>query len=235
MTTHIVMLLSKSAQGRYAYAALIAVWAVAVAVGWWQTVRYEFATTGWGESRFARSWPIDSALVPAAGRPTLLVFLHPKCPCTRATLNELDRLVATVAGQHLTRPKLQIVAAVPPEADESWWDTKTVAVGRQLAGDNVYIDRAGREAARFGVSTSGTLLLFDESGNRRFGGGITVSRGHEGDSAGADCLVERIAGRGVGVAEMPVFGCRLCLPEVERQRAPRLPGRSKAINARLDV
>src|SRR4051812_18830224 len=41
-------------------------------------------------------WPGASAIRPEPGRPTLLVFAHPRCPCTRASIEELSRLLARV-------------------------------------------------------------------------------------------------------------------------------------------
>jgi hypothetical protein len=43
-----------------------------------------------------------------------------------------------------------------------------------------------------------------------FSGGITDSRGHEGDNDGADAILEIVSGPGVrAVARTPVFGCTL--------------------------
>ena len=39
-------------------------------------------------------WPATSQLVRDPGRPTLIMFVHPHCPCSRATLAELDRLLS---------------------------------------------------------------------------------------------------------------------------------------------
>jgi hypothetical protein len=43
-----------------------------------------------------------------------------------------------------------------------------------------------------------------------FSGGITPARGHEGDSAGSDAIVELVKGRiPSNVIREPVFGCTL--------------------------
>lgn len=219
MTTHVAMPVQETARSRCADVALIAIWAAAVALGWWQTVQYEFDTPDQNKAHYVRTWPSDSSLKHPAGRPTLLVFLHPKCPCTRATLNELDRLAAIWDSTDVAHPEVQLVATVPADAEETWWNTDVIAHCKQIAGSNLYVDRSGLEATNFGVVTSGTVLLFDASGNRRFGGGITVSRGHEGHSAGADSLLEVMAGRHVECDEIPVFGCRLCLPKMENHNS----------------
>jgi hypothetical protein len=192
--------------------ALVVVWIAALAFGWWKMVSYEFGTTPWNEIQYADVWPPDSLLELAKDRPTLLVFIHPKCPCTRATLNELDRLMASLGDRLSTRPAIRLVATVPAAADESWWDTSLVDQGQRISDREVNVDRAGQEAARFGAATSGTLMLFDKTGERRYAGGITVSRGHEGLSAGADSLRKLLVNPAGDATVMPAFGCRLCLP-----------------------
>jgi hypothetical protein len=39
-------------------------------------------------------WPAGSTLVRASGRSTLLMLVHSRCPCSRASLEELDRVMA---------------------------------------------------------------------------------------------------------------------------------------------
>jgi hypothetical protein len=68
-------------------------------------------------------------------------------------------------------------------------------------------DVGGREAARYGIVTSGHVLLFDPSGARLFSGGITGSRAHEGDNDGAEAVVRLVMGSGPAVPAHPVFGC----------------------------
>ena len=63
-------------------------------------------------------------------------------------------------------------------------------------------------------------MFFDGFGTRRFAGGITLSRGHEGPSAGCDRLAELLSGKLRKTIELPAFGCRLCLPEAERETNP---------------
>src|SRR6266853_6433017 len=55
------------------------------------------------------AWPKDSQIPVDSNRPTLVMFAHPHCPCTRAALGELDRLLAQVPG----RPNVQVVFLKP--------------------------------------------------------------------------------------------------------------------------
>jgi hypothetical protein len=71
-------------------------------------------------------------------------------------------------------------------------------------------DVSGQEAKLFGAKTSGDVLLFGANGNLIFAGGITASRGHEGDNNGADAMLKAIDdSRRATVSTTPVFGCSL--------------------------
>src|SRR6266481_530299 len=48
-------------------------------------------------------WPSDSRIPLDRTRPTLLVFLHPRCPCSRATATELERLLASTLAPPAVR------------------------------------------------------------------------------------------------------------------------------------
>ena len=56
-------------------------------------------------------------------------------------------------------------------------------------------------------------MWFDAKGQRLYSGGITASRGHEGDSVGGDAVAALLRGEPTRTAGLPAFGCRLCLPE----------------------
>jgi hypothetical protein len=150
-------------------------------------------------------WPTTSMLERAAGRPTLLMFAHPHCPCTRATIEELDRLLASVAEP----PQVHVVFTKPDGTEPAWEYTDLWRRAAAIPGVAVARDEGGREALRFGAATSGQVLLYDVAGELRFAGGITPSRGHAGDSAGRSMLQQILASRHVPEDATPVFGCAL--------------------------
>jgi hypothetical protein len=190
----------------------ITVWAVALAAGWWSLEVYDFGTNASLPSGFVDRWPDDSALVRHDGRPTMLLFLHPKCPCSRASLGELERLFSSIAGHTTSAPDLIVVATVPQAAPADWYHTDTVARALRLSNARLYIDREGVEAARFGATTSGSVMLFDPAGARQYAGGVTIARGHEGGNAGRDAIAQILRGARHVATGIPAFGCRLCLP-----------------------
>jgi hypothetical protein len=76
----------------------------------------------------------------------------------------------------------------------------------------VFVDDGGVEAKRFGASTSGETMLYDESGDIQFHGGITGARGHEGDNAGRRRVLELLRKGRKGRPdrnESPTFGCEI--------------------------
>jgi hypothetical protein len=162
-------------------------------------------TAGVGAEAPAR-WPLPSTIQLANDRPTLLVFAHPFCGCTAATLGELARIPARRSPKSL-QPAITILFVRPKRS--GWLASPLWDNARQLAGANVIWDEEGREARRFGVRTSGEVLLFDRYGDLLFHGGVTGSRGHAGDNYGADHLVAALdSGMPVQTGHL-VFGCAL--------------------------
>lgn len=184
-------------------------WALTVGVGWAAMARYEFSVTDDGPTATG-PWP-EGLVERSAGRPALVVCLHPKCPCSQATLSELERLLAkpVVAAQ---RPEVLAVLAIPRDADDSWTSAALVERCQRLPGARIQFDCSGRIAAAFGATTSGEVRYFDSAGECRFAGGVTISRGHEGASAGSDALAALLGGAPCPIESTPVFGCRLVSP-----------------------
>jgi hypothetical protein len=150
-------------------------------------------------------WPTKSALVSRNGLPTLVLFLHPKCPCTAATVAELAELMPKLAG----KTRVHAVFAVPPGKSLSWARSGLWKSAGEIPGVEPSFDEQGLEAKLFGAKTSGQVLLFDEQGRLVFRGGITPARGHQGDSIGKAAIAAWITGRRALASSSPVFGCAL--------------------------
>jgi hypothetical protein len=150
-------------------------------------------------------WPSDSTVKPAPGKFTLLVFLHPRCPCSRATLREFETLVAK--AQDRLSPHL--LFAQPAGSPDEWANTDLWRSAQEISGARPEIDLIGREATRFMVQTSGTVLLYDPNGRLLFHGGITPQRGHSGANAGSEAILRAIYAKTSSETETAVFGCPL--------------------------
>src|SRR5690606_30657808 len=128
----------------------------------------------------------------------------PRCPCTAASISELDRFLSRTGPRFAST----VVFVVPPAVEEDWADTANVDAAGRLPYTEVRLDD-GRLAETFGAKTSGAAFVFDTDGALLFHGGLTASRGHEGLSAGIDALGAIASGRRPAAPNCPVFGCRL--------------------------
>ena len=183
--------------------ACLVAWAAVVAGGFAILGRYK--STPADQDRPPERWPARSRIPLAADRPTLLVFAHPHCPCTQATVSELARLLASHPG----RVSTYLVAVEPPGVGEDWGSTGLTERASAVPGVTPWRDQGGREAVLFRAQASGLVVLYDSGGRRRFSGGITASRGHEGDSFGRRRLLAVLDGRPADRDDSPVFGCGL--------------------------
>ena len=166
--------------------------------------RYE-NTPAEKSASYPSDFPSESRIERNAERATLIFFAHPKCPCSRASLRELARLMTDVNG------KLQayVVFSKPKDESEEWTATDLRASAEAIPNVRILIDEDERETKIFNAQTSGLTLLYDRAGNLRFDGGITASRGHEGDNAGSRAVFEIVTKDSAENAETFVFGCPL--------------------------
>jgi hypothetical protein len=169
-------------------------------------LRYELTPAATAE--VATQWPSETTLVRDSARPTLILFLHPQCPCSRATLRELSLLEADCGNRFAA----QIVFVRPAGADESWEKTDLCRLAEGIPAAVVSSDIGGAEASRFGATTSGQAMLFSPGGRLLFHGGITSSRGHEGDNVGRTALTALINTGQAACTQTAVFGCSLHSP-----------------------
>lgn len=98
--------------------------------------------------------------------------------------------------------QLQGTAAAPEEL-ELWQSAANIP------GVTVLSDEDGIETHLFNAATSGQTVLYSAAGRLLFSGGITESRGHFGDNAGAHAIVELVNNEVPNRAETSVFGCPL--------------------------
>jgi hypothetical protein len=151
------------------------------------------------------SFPKNSAVRLVSDKLTLVLFAHPHCPCTRASLHELDGLLAETQN----RVSVSVVFTIPDGVPADWERGDLWNSAASIPGLSVIRDQRGREAHRFHVEGSGHVLLYAPSGKLLFSGGITASRGHEGDNLGRSAIVSFILDGHSAVSHTPVFGCSL--------------------------
>ncbi len=153
------------------------------------------------------AWPSDSRLVRDADRGAVVLVLHPHCPCSRATVDELEALLPTVAD----RARVHVLLVAPDGTPSGWSAGDLAARVAALPSVETMIDAGAIEAGRFGAVTSGQTYVFDAAGTLRFSGGITPSRGHRDDGAARAAVLAALS-RGPSVSDddtARVFGCAL--------------------------
>ncbi|MFI4916870.1 MAG: hypothetical protein ACIAS6_10245 [Phycisphaerales bacterium JB060] len=180
---------------------VLPLWAVTCLVAFGALWRY--GNTPGDPGGMLEGWTVPASLEVATDRPTLLVFAHPKCPCTRATMAAIERLQRDVLGGFETR----VVFFEPQDAGPDWRRTELWQRAERLRDVRVLPDPGGRLVSRAGAVVSGTVALLDVDGRLLFWGGLTSSRGHEGDSVGSLAVRAILRGEDARTDRTPVYGC----------------------------
>lgn len=157
------------------------------------------------------TWPPQSG-IQRDGHSTLLLFAHPHCPCTRASFSELARLLAACRY----RVDTHVLFVAPRGTDESWLNSHLYTQACRLNGVTVHVDTDRRETRLFAAGTSGECYLYDRQGRLAFHGGITPSRGHEGDNYGRHAIETLLMSKKPAITSAAVFGCPLFESESNR-------------------
>ena len=160
-----------------------------------------------GVSAHPRSvrWPTGTVAALADADYTVVMFAHPRCPCTRASLSELQQLANAARG----RAKFEVFFMLPGGADADWRRTANWQAAAAISGARLYNDYDARQATAFGAETSGQVLIYDRAGTLRYQGGITDGRGQEGDNAGITAATRLVQANITPPGAFPVYGCPL--------------------------
>jgi hypothetical protein len=189
-------------------AVLVAAWLVAVVAG--SVLLWRYKSEPGAAGAVPERWPRDVAVQLAPRVPTLVLFAHPHCPCSRASIGELATIVSKAQG----RVKAHVLFDKPSSEPVDWIDTDLWRSAAAIPGVSVAVDPDGAAAHRFGAETSGWLVLYEPGGRLLFAGGITSARGHAGDSEGRRAVLALLDGEPTTRTRAPVFGCSLDAPEL---------------------
>jgi hypothetical protein len=181
---------------------MLAAWGISITAGYVALGVYAASPSARGQS--LSYWQAE-CVIPTDGRhPTLLIFLHPLCPCSSASIDELKEI-----ARHC-RDRVRLHALVLHS--NSLKKAGAGAIERSLAevsGMTIWRDEGGALARRFGVLSSGHVLLYDAQGRLSYSGGITPSRGHRGENFGKSAILAAILGESRDRSSSSVFGCPL--------------------------
>jgi hypothetical protein len=178
-----------------------------VAAGWYGITAFGFTTASDPLGAASRDWPAAATIARLGGRPELVLFLHPQCPCSRATVAALEQLSSMVPADR--QPSICVVIATPRSVGTLWNRSPLEMRAARLPYAHVLYDPGGAETSIFNAGTSGTVLLFDAQGRRLYGGGVTMARGHDGLNTGLLAVAALLVDPSARVTEIPPFGCEL--------------------------
>lgn len=140
---------------------------------------------------------------------SLVMFAHPHCVCTKASLAELRWL----AEQCSERAQIITVFVKPEGAPDDWLNADNCQLAKSISEATMQIDEHATLARTFGAMTSGHVFLINREGEILFSGGITQARGVEGESDGRRAIYTLTTENNLQVSETPiqtnVFGCLL--------------------------
>jgi hypothetical protein len=192
-----------------------ALWLAVPTLGFAMLLQHQYAAGDHGATAAPREH-FAALGVEADSQRTLIITLHPHCPCSNTTLEELRTLLAESGGSVRATALFVVPAGVASsrsdaaapwaEASASWHRAATIpGLERRLIAES--------EARTLGPRTSGHVLLFDADGVLRFDGGITLGRGHAGDNDGrralGAALVAATDQKPTQLVTHPVYGCGL--------------------------
>jgi hypothetical protein len=176
------------------------IWLGVVGGGYAWLLRYSFAA---GQTATTpHRLPASLASLPSSTRAQFFLALHPRCPCSRATVRELAKILSRAPGTM----DVTVLAYKPADKPDSWLEGELLNDCRRM-NCRICPDPDGKLAASLGNLTSGGVALYDANKRLRYQGGITASRGHEGDNIGESAVIEILQGRRDSHKPLPVFGC----------------------------
>lgn len=179
---------------------LTALWAIAIAIGFFSMVKYE--NTASNVYHHPQTLPETFSSQDSCN--VLIMALHPHCPCSRASLGELQRL----QGKTGNAARLIVLVYVPEEQNQVWAEGLSIAQLNRLDAEILY-DSGGLVCRELGLNTSGETLFYNTRGKLLFSGGITASRGHAGANYGITYIQNALIHQTVDPSETPVFGCSI--------------------------
>lgn len=151
-----------------------------------------------------KATPACTKLASGANGYTLAVYIHPLCPCSGATLAELQKLLNDCD---------QVSARVYFVKHEALsYDLQKTRIWQSAAAlprTELIVDAKGESCRSMKVETSGQTILADKDGQVLFAGGITGARGHIGNNLGSQAVRNLVNGSSQSVRRTPVFGCAI--------------------------
>lgn len=166
---------------------------------------FQYSAKPGASSKNSTIWPVGSHISKPKEKNTLVIFAHPHCPCSKATIRELERLIPHIKD----KVDMHVVFVKPKNKNITWVKGSLWKQVQSLPSVHASIDQDGFESKVFGAKTSGQVYFYNSNNKLVFSGGITPSRGHEGDSLGRKYILDAIQSPTDEIKISQVFGCAL--------------------------
>ncbi len=150
-------------------------------------------------------WPVQSNLQRDSQKPTLIMFAHPRCSCSRASMEELTKIYTDLYG----KITINIVFYHHNKFKREWVYSDLWNKAQTITEANLVIDSNFKEIDLFQPKTSGQVYLYSKDGELVYSGGITGSRGHVGDNIGRRSIISWVNEKKIIKNNTFVFGCTL--------------------------
>lgn len=145
---------------------------------------------------------LPAELKPTGPENLILMALHPHCPCSEASVDELVQIYSRAPG----RVKVTALVFKPSEESDDWIKTESLKSLERMH-PRIVIDTNGVLAARMGLATSGQVRVYNRKAELLYDGGITGGRGHRGDNEGERAVLQLVRGEAKTARCTPAFGC----------------------------
>lgn len=146
----------------------------------------------------ATTWPAAAPIPISLERPTLVMFVHPECPCSIQSMEALSRILQGFGEQ--VDAHLVFYTWDPSEPDPR--DGKLWRSAEVLSSVTLHADRGGRITDLFHVTSSGHALLYG-GGKLLYSGVLSTSS----DDTGMPAIIRHLEGahsRTSPIADTPV-------------------------------
>ena len=191
---------------RLAWRTAFVLWLASVGAGAAYAWRYSLQDGG---ASPLQHWPAQTALALHPALPTLVMFMMANCPCSAASLHELNALLQ----DRRVQARAYVVVEPADHAPGGAQDLQQAA--QAIPGAEPIADPIGAIRRSFAARTSGETHLYSAGGQLLFKGGITAARGHEGLSRGRQLLASLLTGHPAAASpvDTPVYGCHFAQNE----------------------
>lgn len=168
-----------------------------IGTGFFIKSKIDFSFTPGKSSQFKSDFPMQSTLSVIPSKYNLYVFIHPKCGCSVATLDNLKSL-AHKQSYLSDLMQIHVILYDPSESPKDWLDSQTVKDIQSWASQYPVIvkhDKSLQEFKLFDAQTSGQSFLFDQNRRLVFSGGLTEERGHAGPSSSVNYILSVLSNK----------------------------------------